>query len=106
MPKKAKGWSRKSKAVGYAVERGAVKSYQNRGILAIRIPVYQQVGIFRSIDYIVIEKGRIGQAKRRKKYLHKPERERIKSCRNQFPNSDLLCELCYRDYGLKFEVID
>jgi hypothetical protein len=103
--KKSKGWSRKSKAVGYAVERGAVLNYKNKGILAIRIPVYQQVGHFRSIDYIVVEKGRIGQAKRRKKYLRKPEIERIKACRNLFPNSELVCELCFRDRGLKFENI-
>jgi len=100
-----KNWSRKSKAIGYAVERGAVLNYKNKGILAIRIPVYQQVGPFRSIDYIVVEKGRIGQAKRRKKYLRKPEIERIKSCRNLFLNSDLVCELCYRDRGLRFEII-
>ena len=100
-----KNWSRNAKQRGYAVERGAVLNYKNKGILAIRIPVYQQVGPFRSIDYIVVEKGKLGQAKRRKKYLRKPEIERIKECRNLFPNSEITCELCFRDRGLKFEII-
>ena len=95
MPKE-KGWSKRVRAKGYGVEYSTVKQYQNAGILVVRIPQRQQRGWLDAVDYIVVEKGKIGQAKYRKELLHKPEIERMRKTRLCYPNSILSLELSYR----------
>ena len=96
MGKHKPGWSKIARAKGYSVEYSTIKYYRNSGILVIRIPQKQQRGWFDAIDYIVVEKGRLGQAKYRKELLHGPEKERIRRTRLCYPNSDLSLELSYR----------
>jgi hypothetical protein len=93
---KQKGWSKIARAKGYGVERSTINFYRNEGVLVIRIPQREQRGWFDAVDYIVVEKGRIGQAKYRKELLHKPEIERMRLTRLCYPNSDLSLELSYR----------
>ena len=94
--KRESGWSKRARAKGYGVESSTVSYYRNSGILVIRIPQRLQRGWFDAIDYIVVEKGRLGQAKYRKELLHKPEIERIRRTRLCYPNSELSLELTYR----------
>ena len=93
---KEKGWSKRARAKGYGVERSVVNYYRNQGILVIRIPQREQRGWFDAIDYIVVEKGKLGQGKFRKELLHGPEKERIRKTRLCYPNSDLSLELAFR----------
>ncbi len=101
MPKKEKGWSKIARQKGYGVEYSTLKFYRNAGILVIRIPQKQQRGWFDGIDYVVVEKGKLGQAKYRKELLHGPEKERIRRTRLCYPNSILSLELSYR--GAKYQ---
>ena len=103
MAKKKPGWSKEIRAKGYGVERSTVMYYRNRGILVIRIPQREQKGWFDAIDYVVVEKGKLGQGKYRKELLHGPEKERIRVTRSCYPNSDLKLELSYR--GEKYKPI-
>lgn len=96
MPKKEKGWSKIARAKGYGVEYSTLKYYRNEGVLVIRIPQKQQRGWFDAIDYVVVEKGKLGQGKFRKELLHKPEIERMRRTRLCYPNSNLSLELSYR----------
>ena len=95
MPKKP-GWSKIARAKGYGVERSVVNYYRNRGVLVIRIPQREQRGWFDAIDYIVVEKGKLGQGKYRKELLYGPEKERLRATRSCYPQSDLSIELAYR----------
>lgn len=95
MPRE-KGWSKRARQKGYGVEYSAIKYYRDRGFLVVRIPQKQQRGWFDAIDYIVVEKGKLGQAKYRKELLHGPEKERIRKTRLCYPNSIITLELCYR----------
>jgi hypothetical protein len=101
LPKREKGWSKIVKAKGYGVEHSTVVFYRNQGILIIRIPQRQQRGWFDAVDYIVVEKGKLGQSKFRKELLHGPEKERIRKTRLCYPNSELSLELSYR--GAKYQ---
>ena len=101
--KKEKGWSKIARAKGYGVEYSTVKFYQNSGVLVIRIPQRQQRGRLDAVDYVVVEKGKIGQAKYRKELLHKPEIERMRKTRLCYPKSELSLELSYR--GAKYQPI-
>ena len=103
MPKKKPGWSKDARQKGYGVEHSTVVFYRNRGVLIIRIPQRQQRSWFDAVDYIVVEKGKIGQAKYRKELLHGPEKERMRKTRLCYPNSDLSLELSYR--GEKYKPI-
>jgi hypothetical protein len=93
---KQQGWSKRARAKGYGVEYSTVNFYRNSGILVIRIPQRLQRGWFDAIDYIVVEKGKLGQGKYRKELLHGPEKERMRKTRLCYPNSDLTLELSYR----------
>lgn len=95
MPKKP-GWSKRAKAKGNGVEYSTVNKYRSEGILIIRIPQELQRGWFDAIDYIVVEKGKLGQCKYRKELLHGPEKERMRKTRLCYPNSELSLELTYR----------
>lgn len=101
MTKKKPGWSKDARAKGYGVERSTVVFYRNSGVLIIRIPQKQQKGWFDAVDYIVVEKGKIGQSKFRKELLHGPEKERMRKTRLCYPNSELSLELSYR--GAKYQ---
>ena len=103
MPKKNPGWSKIVRAKGYGVERSIVNYYRNKGILVIRIPQREQRGWLDAIDYIVVEKGKLGQGKFRKELLHGPEKQRIRRTRLCYPNSDLSLELAFR--GAKYQPI-
>ena len=94
--KREPGWSKRARAKGYGTEYSTVKYYRNRGFLVIRIPQKQQKGWLDAIDYVVVEKGKLGQAKYRKELLHGPEKERIRRTRLCYPNSELRLELSYR----------
>jgi len=95
---------RSARRIGYNLERDCVLHYRQQGSFAIRIPSQSQKGILRSIDVVAYHRGvfYIIQCKRRKKYLHKEEIERIKLASTQWGATPLLC---YRDVGLKFETI-
>ena len=93
---KKTGWSKVARAKGYGVERSTVNQYRNSGILIIRIPQREQRGWFDACDYIVVQKGKIGQAKYRKELLHEPEKERMRRTRLCYPNSELSLELAFR----------
>lgn len=101
MPKKKPGWSKEARDKGYSVERSTIVYYRNRGYLVIRIPQSQQRGWFDAIDYVVVEKGKLGQGKFRKELLHGPEKERMRKTRLCYPNSELSLELSYR--GAKYQ---
>jgi hypothetical protein len=101
MAKREKGWSKRARQKGYGVEYSTIVYYRNSGILVIRIPQRLQRGWFDAIDYIVVEKGKLGQAKYRKELLHGPEKERMRKTRLCYPNSDLSLELTYR--GAKYQ---
>ena len=103
MAKREKGWSKIVRAKGYGVERSTINFYRNQGLLVIRIPQKQQKGWFDAIDYVVVEKGKLGQDKFRKELLHGPEKERMRKTRLCYPNSDLSLELSYR--GEKYKPI-
>jgi Holliday junction resolvase len=92
--------SKSAKAKGYSVERDCVLLYRKSGIFAIRIPTRAQVGALRSIDVVACRFPEFIQCKRRKKYLYKPEKERIKLTAKNFNG---IAMLCWRDNGLKFE---
>ena len=96
MPKQKPGWSKRARAKGYGVEQSTINYYRNQGFLVIRIPQTQQRGWFDAIDYVVVEKGVLGQSKYRKELLHRPEKERIRKTRLCYPNSILRLELSYR----------
>ncbi len=105
MPKSIgkKPWYKHARQSGYGVEYSTIKFYRNSGILVIRIPQKQQRGWLDAVDYIVVEKGKIGQAKYRKELLHKPEIERMRKTRKCYPNSILTLELSYR--GARYQPI-
>jgi hypothetical protein len=90
---KQKDWSKIARRKGYSVEYSTLKYYRNEGVLVIRIPQKQQRGWFDAIDYVVVEKGKLGQGKWRKELLHKPEIERMRRTRLCYPNSQLSLEL-------------
>ena len=94
--KRKPGWSKIARSKGYGVERSTINHYRNAGILVIRIPQREQRGWFDACDYIVVQKGKIGQAKYRKELLLGPEKERIRRTRLCYPNSELSLELSYR----------
>ena len=96
MPKQKPGWSKRARAKGYGVEYSIVKLYRNEGYLVIRIPQSMQRGWFDAIDYIVVEKGKLGQGKYRKELLHEPERQRMRRTLKNYPSSILSLELGYR----------
>ena len=100
MPRE-KDWSKKARAKGYGVENSTVNLYRNAGILVIRIPNKQQRGWFDGLDYIVVEKGKLGQSKYQKKYLTETNKERMRKTRLCYPNSELSLELSYR--GAKYQ---
>ena len=87
---------------GYNLERDTVIFLRNQGMFAIRINSRAQKGVLRAIDVVACAAPTFIQCKRRKKYLHKEEIERIKLAATQFHAS---AELVYRDRGLKFEPI-
>jgi len=91
-----KGWSKTARQKGYGVEASTVKYYRDRGFLVIRIPNKQQRGWFDGLDYIVVEKGTLGQSKYQKKYLTESNKERMRKTRLCYPASDLSLELSYR----------
>lgn len=93
---KPSGWSKKARQKGYGVEYSTVKFYRDRGLLVIRIPNKQQRGWFDGLDYIVVEKGVLGQSKYQKKYLTESNKERMRKTRLCYPASDLRLELTYR----------
>ncbi len=94
--KRQQGWSKRARAKGYGVEYSTVKFYRDRGLLVIRIPNKQQRGWFDGLDYIVVEKGKLGQSKYQKKYLTESNKERMRKTRLCYPASDLSLELTYR----------
>jgi hypothetical protein len=98
-----KHWSKSARRVGYNLEYDCVQYFKKKRIFAFRVPTKMQVGELRSIDVIVVCAGAVQQCKRRKKYLHKPEKERIKVMISNYDNMKAF--LCYRDKGLKFERI-
>lgn len=95
MPRQ-KGWSKVARAKGYGVEQSTVNFYRRYGLLVIRIPNKQQRGWFDGLDYIVVEKGILGQAKYQKKYLTETHKERMRKTRLCYPKSELVLELSYR----------
>lgn len=95
MPK-GKGWSKSARTKGLGVEYSTIKYYRDRGILIIRIPQKQQRGWFDGLDYIVVEKGKLGQSKYQKKYLDEKARKRMRDTKACYPNSTLTLELSYR----------
>ena len=101
--KRQRNWSKIARAKGYGVERSTVNLYRNAGFLIIRIPQREQRGWLDAIHYIVVEKGKLGQAKYRKELLHKPEIERMRKTRLCYPKSELSLELSYR--GAKYQPI-
>ena len=103
MAKKKPCWSKIARAKGYGVESSTVKFYRNSGVLVIRIPQKQQRGWLDAVDYVVVEKGRLGQAKYRKELLHGPEKERMRKTRLCYPNYILSLELSYR--GARYQPI-
>ena len=111
----SKGWSKQARSKGYGVEHSAVMYYNNRGILCFKIPNYLQKGKWRSIDYVVVLKGKLGQGKYKDMYLKGnskkvvEEKMRIKDMIDNHPNSELVPELAYRNkrYArVKFEGIE
>jgi len=93
---------RSARRVGYNLERDTVLFLREQGIFAIRIPSMAQRGVLRSVDVVYCKAPVFVQCKRRKKYLHAEEIERIKLVATQF---NAKAELVYRDKGLKFETI-
>ena len=96
-----------SKKVGYAVEYDCVHFLRDQGCFAQRNPSYNQTGEMRCIDVIYYNPmtktfGFI-QCKRRKKYLHREEKDRIIQVSKKY---GAVSELCYRENGLKFEIIE
>ena len=87
---------------GYNLERDAVIFFREQGIFAIRINSRAQKGVLRPIDVVACINPIFVQCKRRRKYLGKDEKERIKLAATQF---NAKAELCFRDRGLKFEPI-
>ena len=93
---------RSARRVGYSLERDTVLYLREQGIFAIRINSRAQKGVLRAIDVVYCKNPVFVQCKRRKKYLHAEEKERIKLAATQF---NATAELVYRDRGLKFEQI-
>ena len=94
-----------ARRVGYNLERDTVNFLRDKGIFAIRINSMAQRGIFRPVDVVAAPRDtgpEFIQCKRRRKYLHKEETERLKLVCTQFGAKPILC---FRDRGLVFEPI-
>jgi hypothetical protein len=96
----------RSKRVGYSVEYAAVKNMQARGWWAARNPSMNQRGDASCIDGFYYDPFRkvfgVFQAKRRYKYLHREEKERIKKYASWY-NAE--ASFWWRDKGMHYEVI-
>ena len=93
---------RSARAKGYTLERDCVNYLREKNVFAIRINSRAQRGPLRPVDVVACTNPIFIQCKRRKKYLGKEEKQRIKLVATQFNAS---AELCFRDRGLKFEII-
>jgi len=107
--KNRKGWSKEARNKGYSVERSAVLFYKKAGLLAFKIPNSSQVREWSKIDYVVIEKGVLGQGKFKKKDLKNKDKLLMSDMVSNYPASDLRLELAHREklYArIKFEPIE
>ena len=96
-----------AKKVGYAVEYDCVHFLRDQGCFAQRNPSYNQTGEMRCVDVIYYNPATktfgFIQCKRRRKYLHKEEKDRILTVARKY---GAVAELCFRDRGLIFEILE
>ena len=99
-------WSRKARAKGYAVENDSVKKLKSWGWWAKRNPSKQQTGQFHVVDYFFwnpfTQRFGFGQAKYKREYLHRAEREELEELSRRY-KCDIL--FSWRDRGIWFQSI-
>jgi Holliday junction resolvase len=92
--------ARSNKRRGYSTERDTVLKLVSNGIFAMRIPSRQQIGEKRGLDIIAAVRPMFIQAKRHKKLLGGPEKERFFALCKKY--NAIPC-LSWKDRGIHIE---